>query len=100
MTENAYAVVAAAILSLAFFYVPGMKGWYDKLASEKKQWVMVGLLFLAVFGRFALSCVGRDSLFVCSTSGAMDAVETFIWAVVANAGVYGGIKYIAKGSKG
>lgn len=100
MTDNTYAAIAGAILSLAFFYVPGLKDWYEKLVPEKKQWIMLACLFVAVAGRFALSCVGRDSVFVCDTNGAIDAVMTFIWSVVASAGVYKAINYIAIPGKG
>lgn len=99
MSDTTYAAIAGAILSLIFFYVPGAKDWYEKLPPAKKQWVMLGLLLLAVGGRFALSCAGRDAIFTCDVNGGINALETFVWAVVANAGVYKGVNYIAAGYK-
>ncbi len=95
MNTTAYAAIAGALLSLAFFYIPGANGWYEKLMPAKKQWVMLGLLLLAVGGRFALACAGRDSAFTCDINGGWNALETFVWAIVANAGVYKSINYIA-----
>lgn len=99
MSDIGYAALAGAILSLVFFYVPGAKGWYESLAPQRKQWVMLGALFLAVAGRFGMSCAGRSQAFTCDIDGGISALETFILAIVSNAGVYNGIKYIADPGK-
>lgn len=99
MSDIGYAALAGAILSLVFFYVPGAKGWYEKLEPQRKQWVMLGALLLAVAGRFGLSCAGRSEAFTCDIDGGISALETFVLAIVANAGVYNGVKYIADPGK-
>lgn len=99
MPETGYAAIAATLLSLVFFYVPGAKDWYEKLEPQRKQWVIVGLLFIAVGGRFGLSCLGRDQAFACTLDGGYEALQSFVIAIAVNAGFYNGVKYIADKGK-
>ncbi len=96
-SANQYAVIAGAFLALVFFYVPGLSSWYGKLPSDKKQLVMLAALFVAVGGRFALSCFGKDTAFACTDEGAWDALVQFVISVVSNAGVYKGTNYLKRG---
>ena len=98
--ENAYAVLAGTILSLLFAFVPGLKDWYAKQESGTKQLIMLVLLFVAVAGRFGLSCLGKDNAFVCDANGAYDALVAFVYAAIASAGVYKATNYIGKPSSG
>ncbi len=84
-------------MALLFFYVPGLSAWYEKLSSDKKQLVMLSALFVAVGGRFALACFGKDSAFACTDEGAWDALVQFVMAVVSNAGVYKATNYLKRG---
>ena len=94
---NQYAVIAGALMALLFFYVPGLNAWYEKLPPDQKQLVMLAALFVAVGGRFALSCFGKDTAFVCSSNGAYDALVQFVLSVVSNAGVYKATNYLKMG---
>lgn len=95
MDNNQYAALAGTLLSLAGFYFPGFKTWFEKQTSDKKQLVMLGLIFIAVGARFALGCLGRDHAFACSVDGAWDALFAYGLAIVFNAGIYKGINYVA-----
>lgn len=92
-----YSILAGALLSLIFAYVPGLKSWYEKLSAEYKQLVMLGALFVIVGGKFALGCIGRDATFTCDANGVYDALTAFILAISANAGVYKGTEYVRTG---
>jgi len=95
MDNNQYAIIAGALLSLAGFYLPWFNTWYKKLTAGNKQLVMLGLIFVAVAGRFGLACIGKDIAFVCDANGAYEALSAFVMTVVANAGVYKGVNYLA-----
>jgi hypothetical protein len=45
ITPETLIAFAGVILSLSFFYVPGLKEWYMPLESEKKGALMVVLMF-------------------------------------------------------
>lgn len=96
MEQNQYAVIAGAILSVLFFYLPGLNTWYEKLASDQKQLIMLAAIFVAVFGRLGLACLGKDAAFACTYDGAWDALVQFVVAIIANAGVYKATNYIKK----
>lgn len=84
MTPEELSAVFGVALSLAFSYIPGVKGWYDALAADYKRLVMlVGLLVIAG-GMFALACVGEYAGLTCDKPGAILAVRVFIAAAVAN----------------
>jgi len=94
---NIYVGIAAAVLSLLFGYVPGLKTWYESKTAEVKQLVMLGVLALTVAGAYGLSCAGQVSSFTCDTAGIWDAVWAFVIALTVNQGVYKGTQYIRKG---
>jgi hypothetical protein len=93
--ETKYALIAGALITLAGFYFPFFKDWYKKLTSDKKQTVMLVAIFVAVAGRFALSCTGQVDAYACSLNGGWDATADFVMAIVANAGIYKGVNYLA-----
>lgn len=49
-------LVAGALLSLGFAYVPGLAEAYEKLSSVLKVSIMGGLMLLAAVAIFGLSC--------------------------------------------
>lgn len=83
---------AGILLSLAFSYLPGFKTWYYPLASDKKQLIMVGLLFVVALGSVGLACTGLAADFgltvTCDRVGVLAVVQAFIAALVANQAAY------------
>ena len=87
------AALVGLILSLAFSYVPGLKGWYDGLATSSKQLVMGVSLVIVAAAVFGISCAGLGSAFgisgvECTVKGAVGFVQVLIAALVANQSVY------------
>lgn len=84
--------IAAIVLSLAFSYVPGLAPWYDPLPSDKKQLIMVGVLFVVALGSVGLACTGLAADFgltvTCDRVGVLAVVQAFIAALVANQAAY------------
>ena len=96
MNLETFGILAGAALSLLFAFVPGFKGWYEKLPPDYKQLVMLGLIFVVVAGKFGLGCLGKDQTFACNADGAYEALVAFILAIAMNAGVYKATNYIGK----
>jgi hypothetical protein len=88
MNAEFISMIAGILLSLLFSYVPGASDWYGALDGVRKRLVMLVLLFLAAAGAFALSCAGIYDYVACSQAGAVQAVEAFIAAVIANQTTY------------
>ncbi len=88
MDAEFLSMIAGILLSLLFSYVPGASGWYGALDGVHKRLVMLGLLFLSAAGVFALSCAGVYDYVACSQAGAVQAVEAFVSAVIANQATY------------
>lgn len=88
MNAEFLSMIAGILLSLLFSYVPGASDWYGALDGVRKRLVMLGLLFLAAVGAFALSCAGIYDFAPCDQAGAVQAVEAFIAAVIANQTTY------------
>jgi len=87
-TPENLAMVAGVLLSLAFSYIPGLRGWFDNFGVEQKRLIMLALLALTTAGAFGLACAGILSGIVCTVPGAVDAVWAFILAVIANQSAY------------
>jgi hypothetical protein len=75
-------VIAAAILSLAFSYVPGPKSRYEPLGAEVKRLVMLGLLVLVVAGVFALACSRFGAYLHISVSCDEPGISGLVWSLV------------------
>lgn len=89
MTEsNVVVLVAGAILSLLFGYVPGLRQWFEALDGVRKAQVMAGLLLLAAGGAFGASCYTPWIVVECTQAGFWQLVELFIMAVIANQATY------------
>ena len=82
------AMLAGAVLSLAFGYIPGLRGWYEALDGVRKAQVMAGVLLLAAVGVFLAACYTPWQAVVCSEDGFWGVVELFIAALVANQATY------------
>lgn len=92
MSASDLSMLAGAILSLMFSYLPGLNAKYDALRSEQKRLIMLGLVVLVAIGAYALACAGYDERLgysvECSDAGLFELVKAVIAAVVANQGVY------------
>lgn len=93
MTAETLIIVAAAILSLLFSYLPGLRERFYRLDKTGQRLVMVSLLAAIVAGVYALSCTGSGDLIpglvvTCDRAGAVALVRLFIAAVVSNQGTY------------
>lgn len=97
MNENAYAALAGVVLSLFFTYFPYLKDKYAQLRPDYQQLIQLGVLAILVFGRVGLGCLGKDATFQCSTDGLWQAIQAYILAILANAGMYKATEYIATG---
>lgn len=84
MTSDQLGAVAGALLSLAFSYVPGLSDTFAALDTRMKRLVMAGLLLVVAVAALALSCARVVNTVECSQSGAVQLVNVFISALVAN----------------
>ncbi len=88
MSPELLAAVGGVVLSLAFSYIPGLRGWFDERVPDHKRLIMLGVLFLTSAGVLGLSCIGRYDGVACDVDGVWQMLETFIYAAVANQSAY------------
>lgn len=89
MDGNLLMVVAGAILSLLFGYVPGLREWFEAQTPVRKAQVMAGLLLAAALAVFLGACYTPWQWGVtCDQAGFWQLVELFFAALVANQAVY------------
>ena len=81
--------VAAALLSLAMSYIPGLKDWYAPLTDANKKIIMLVLVLVATIGSLAYACGSADGeLTACFAKNWLDYLRVFLLAVGVNQGVY------------
>ncbi len=100
MTSDTLSAAAGILLSLAFSYLPGLRGWYANQAPEHRALVMLAALLLAGLLVFGLSCAGLQPIVPCSQSGAWSLVTAFVSAAIANQATYSLTKRIAPAMEG
>lgn len=88
ITPEWLALVAGAVLSLLFSYVPGLSNWYAALDGTRKRLLMAGLLLVVAAGAFGLGCAGVLAGVDCSRNGAINIVYAYILALMANQSTY------------
>jgi hypothetical protein len=98
MTAETIMLLAGAILSLGFSYVPGLSGWFERLGEAeedggtRKRLVMLALLVLATGGVYGLACSGWGADFGvavrCDRPGLAGILTALVAAIVANQSVY------------
>ncbi len=98
MDTEMLSAVAGAALSLAFSYIPGLHGWYERLGEgphgkEWKRLVMLAVLLVAAAGVMMLSCSGWAGpgiagLPACDRPGLVELLRALLAALVANQSVY------------
>jgi hypothetical protein len=82
-------MLAGAILSLLFEYVPGLSGWYEGQTGTTKRLVMLGAIVVVAAAVYGLSCFNTPWIYVeCSTAGLFDLLLAIVAAITANQGVY------------
>lgn len=85
LTSDLLALIAGAVLSLGFSYIPGLRTRYAKLDDTTKRGYMAILLLIVAAGLFGLQCT--NILFIgiaCTHAGAQSIVWIFILALVGN----------------
>ena len=92
MTAEFLSSLAGVLLSLAFSYLPGVSGWFEKLAGNFKRLLMLGLLLLASLALMGLACTrwgaALELPLACSEAGAVGLLKAFLAALVANQAAY------------
>jgi len=89
ITPEALTGIAAAILALAFEYIPGLESRYGKLIPQHKALTMGGLLLLSAAIIFGLGCGNvLDAGMTCDTQGAFDMFLVFLVSAGVNQGVF------------
>ncbi len=92
MTAETLSLLAGAVLSLAFSYIPKLNTWFDGIAAEYKRLTMAGLTLLVAAAAYGLACAGLGEQFgiavVCDQSGAIALIQAWVMALVANQAAY------------
>lgn len=92
MDASTLTLIAGAILSLAFSYIPGLNTWFAALDATVKRLIMAGLLLVVAAGSFGLACLGWGAAWginlECTQTGLQSLVAQFILAVIANQSVF------------
>lgn len=95
MTIDTVALLAGALLSVLFSYVPGLNTAFAALAPVVKRLIMAGLMLAVVLFVYLEACTGFHLLEVASTcdqAGAVGLIRVFVLAVVANQGMYSAVQ--------
>lgn len=81
--------IAAAILSLAFNYAPGLAEWYDDISEIGKRQIMAALIILGAVGVFLGQCFNIFyTNLACTQAGALDMAYYIFLAAGVNQGVH------------
>jgi hypothetical protein len=94
MSVETLALIAGAVLSLAFSFIPGLKAWFDTIEPDWKRVIMLAVLAVTCIALFGLSCAGwLEGLWpglgiTCDKAGIQGLIRIFILAAIANQGTY------------
>lgn len=100
MTSDTLSALAGVLLSLAFSYLPGLRGWYADQAPETRALVNLAALLVVGLIAFGISCAGLEPVVPCSQPGAWALVRAFAAAAVLNQTTYTITKRIAPAMEG
>lgn len=85
-------MIAGAILSLIFSYLPGLNEKFNVLKPEHKRLIMLGMIVVVTGGIYLISCAGYGEqigyVIRCDQSGWIELIKVIIMAAVANQGTY------------
>lgn len=84
MNADLLSMVAGSAISLVFSYIPGVSDWYAGLDGTRKRLVMLGALLLVAISIFLFSCAGIYEHVACDQTGAVQIIEAFFSAAIAN----------------
>jgi uncharacterized protein YacL len=85
LTSSLLVMIAAAILSVLFSYVPGLNTWFATMDGTFKRLAMLLLLAITAGVIYGLGCAGvLSSGITCDQPGLTKLVYMFVLAVVAN----------------
>lgn len=92
MDYNTLILIAGAILSLLFSYIPGLNIWYAALQADTKRLIMAGVLLVTSAAIFGLVCAGLAGDFgltlTCDKQTIIGLIKTFVLALIANQTTY------------
>ena len=92
MSAETLSLIAGAILSLCFSYIPGLSERFDALIQTKKRLIMLALLIVVAGSVYGLSCLGWGAdwgiVLSCDRAGLSELIKQLILAIIANQGVY------------
>jgi hypothetical protein len=88
MENNLLTMGAGMLLSLAFGYLPGLRGWYERQDSQRKALVMLAALAATVVVILVGSCYLRYAWITCDEAGWKLLASMFLYALLANQGTY------------
>ena len=92
MTPELLSSIAGVILSLLASYLPGFSAWFNGLSPINKRLLMLGFIALTALGSYGIACADLAADFgiqvQCSQSGAIQLLNSFIAAMVANQAVF------------
>ena len=87
-TPEAFSLLAASLLAIAFERFPYLKKAWDELTTEGKQLGMWIMLFVLIGGAFGLSCAEIMTAFACTGAGVADAFVVLFLAIAFNQGAH------------
>lgn len=88
LSPESLGIVAGAIVSILFSYIPGLSSWFASLESTSKRLIMLALMLVVTLAAVLLSCAGVVQGFACNQTGFIQAVQVFVLAVMANQAAY------------
>lgn len=90
--SNYIYLVAGAVLSLLFTYVPGVRGWYDRQESQIKSLVMLAAVIVVGGALYGLSCAGwfvdYTGGITCDRAGVEGLIAAIITVLISNQATY------------
>ena len=96
MDAKMLSAISGVVLSLAFFYIPGLNKWYNKQTSAVKALIMLGVMALVALATFGLACWDIFEIPVtCDQAGAIGLFQAFVYALVANQATYVAFRKLA-----
>jgi pilus assembly protein Flp/PilA len=90
ITPELLVSIVAALLAIAFDWLPKLAPWYDALSELKKKQLMGALLFLTVGAIYGGLCVNlfSSATYTCSQTSLAELIKVAFLAIVTNQGVH------------
>ena len=92
MDDTTLSMLAGALLSLLFAYIPGLADWYNALDGVYKRLMMAGVLLAVALLILGAACTGLASdlglTVTCDRPGVLMVLKYFLAALIANQSAY------------